>query len=87
MTKDFPTLDGMLKAIENKKKTRKHSSERANKLQKRQTYFCIGSNDIWRGKSAIHITINKFGRKHNITWLQISMSYHRFTNQKVSQET
>lgn len=70
----------MLKQVEDKRNERKNSLERARQLKKRQTFFCIGASDVWRGKDAIHTTIKKLKSKHNIKWLRLSMSYHRFPN-------
>ena len=63
--KEFPSLNEMLKQVEDKRNERINSLERVKQLKKRQTFFCIGTSNVWRGKSAIHTTIKKFRCKLN----------------------
>ena len=55
------------------KKTKQKERDR-----KRATYFCVGYSKIW--KTPIHKTIKELKDKHNLKWLRVNMSYHRFTN-------
>ena len=41
-------------------------------------YFCVGYCKTW--ETQIHKIIKKLRNKHDLKWLRVSMSYHRFTN-------
>ena len=41
---------------EKKEKVNKKDKERQ---KRRQIYFCIGVNKIWKGRNSIHVTIKK----------------------------
>ena len=46
----------------------------------RQTFFCAGVSDVFRNKYAIHVLIKQLRQKHNLKWLRLLMSYHKFPN-------
>ena len=75
---EVPQMRDVLKDIENSqrsKNTRKRPDRR-----KRETLFCIGMSSVWRGKHSLPVKLKKLRNKHNLKWLRISMSYHRFPN-------
>ena len=43
-----------------------------------KTHFCIGASEIWR--KPIHCILEEMKNKHNIKWIRITMSYHKFVN-------
>ena len=53
---------------------------RPRKNKTRRTYFCVGISEAFKGKNAIHVLLKKLRNKHNLKWLRISMSYHKFAN-------
>ena len=48
--------------------------------RKRQSFFCIGMSDVWRGKKAVSTTLKKLRNKHGLRWMRILLSYHQFPN-------
>ena len=77
--KEYPTLKKMLRLIKisNEKKGNK---KRGRTNVTRQTYFCVGVSNAFKGKNAIHVLLKSLRDKHNLKWLRISMSYHKFSN-------
>ena len=77
----IPTLEEQQSsslAIKNDEEWEKLKKRKA-KDRKRMTFFKIGYSDFW-GKP-IHKIINEIKRKFpQLSWLRISMSYHRFCN-------
>ena len=57
--------------------TPRERSQRARDA-KRTTYFCIGKSAAY--KIPIWKLINDLKAKHNLGWIRVSMSYHRFSN-------
>jgi hypothetical protein len=43
----------------------------------RAVFFCLGFSKFW--KTPIHVLLRR-RNKHNLLWLRVSMSYHRFNN-------
>ena len=63
---------------EDELKQKEKELKKKERERKRTTYFCVGYSNRW--KMPIHKTIQKVIKKHSLTWLRVSMSYHRFTN-------
>ena len=78
--KEFPTMSEILKEIRNSKEKKKKKRGRS---FSRQTFFCVGVSDVFRGSRAIHVILKNLKRKHNLKWLRLSMSYHKFSNLRV----
>ena len=74
-----PSFREVLNIIETSDELKKNK-EKKRPNKNRQTFFCIGISDAFRGKNAIHILLKKLRNKHNLKWLRISMSYHKFPN-------
>jgi hypothetical protein len=77
----IPTLkEQKMKIEEMKKQSKKSESTKAKQKRdrKRTIFFCVGFNKIWN--TTIHKVIKKLRNKHDLKWLRVSMSYHRFTN-------
>ena len=47
---------------------------------KRKIFFCIGMSPVWKGKKSLSQVLKQLRNKHNLKWLRLSMSYHRFPN-------
>jgi hypothetical protein len=47
-------------------------------LRKRTTFFCVGYSKAWI--TPIHKLIKEIKERFKLSWLRISMSYHRFSN-------
>ena len=76
----FPKMKEIVARLEiNEKEKDKENVAKRRKVS-RQVYFCVGICDTWKGKNAIHSTIKKLQMKHNLPWLRLSMSYHKFPN-------
>ena len=73
-------MNKIKKMIEDSRMKKKEKEDIKKRKISRQTYFCIGVCDVWKGKNAIHITMNKLRKKYNLKWLRFSMSYHKFSN-------
>jgi GIY-YIG catalytic domain len=54
----------------------KHKERNDNR--RRSIFFCVGFSKAWQ--TPIHKTIKDIKEKFNLSWLRVSMSYHRFTN-------
>ena len=69
-----------------KDELKKKSKDDKKKKRNRNTYFCVGVCDTWNlrnsinGTVPIHTTIKRLRDKHDLKWLRISMSYHKFSN-------
>ena len=61
-----------------KQKEKAIAKRRRDKL--RTTWFCIGFSNIW--DEPLHKKIKQLKEEYNLTWLRVSMSYHRFPNVK-----
>ena len=82
---EFPKLKEILPQVavsdtaindgDNNKKEKKSRNQ-----AKRQTYFCIGMSQVWKGKNSLPKHLMNLRNKHGLKWLRISMSYHRFAN-------
>jgi hypothetical protein len=44
----------------------------------RAVFYCLGFSKFW--KTPIHVILRRLRNKHNLLWLRVSMSYHRFNN-------
>jgi hypothetical protein len=42
----------------------------------RAVFFCLGFSKFW--KTPIHLLLRRLRSKHNLLWLRVSVSYHRF---------
>ena len=61
----YPLMNEVLNGIQ-------ISKEKLERRQKeRQTYLCIGINDVRRGNIIIHAIIKKFRDKLNLKWIRI----------------
>jgi hypothetical protein len=75
--KYVPTLQEILLELNKGKEKRKEEKLERDKQHNRSVYFCIGYSTIW--KEPIH---KKLRNKFDLRWLQISLSYHRFSNMR-----
>ena len=77
-TKKIPTLKEEVLNYKTSKsnKDRIKAKKEDEKKRRRATFFCIGFS--W--EKSIHSVIKEIQRNFGITWLRVSMSYHRFTN-------
>ena len=76
-----PTLGELTKKMEEEKldTVSQALKKRRERDRKRAIYFKIGYSDFW--KKPIHKTLKEIkSRFPSLSWLRISMSYHRFTN-------
>jgi GIY-YIG catalytic domain len=76
----IPTLKEELLRLRKKdemKVARKATKEKTRNAD-RATYFCVGYSKAWL--SPVHKTIKEIKDKFKLSWLRVSMSYHRFTN-------
>jgi GIY-YIG catalytic domain len=78
-----PTLQEMATKVLVNQLTTLDTNSTNNKTEKernrrRSTFFCIGVSKAW--SVPIHQIIKEVKKKFNLSWLRISMSYHRFTN-------
>ena len=64
--KEFPKMNKIKKMTEDSKTKKKEKEDLKKRKNSRQTYFCIGVCDVWKGENAIHITMNKL-RKNIIS--------------------
>ena len=72
-----PTLkEETSKRVNQIKDKRKVSQNERNR--RRASYFCVGYNDAW--EEPVHQIIKRVKDKFKLSWLRVSMSYHRFTN-------
>jgi hypothetical protein len=80
--KTFPTLKETLNKIsEQNDPVNVETKKQKKRDKKRQTYFCIGVSNFWKVKGLpIHQILKKLRNKHELKWLRISMSYHKFQN-------
>ena len=61
----FPTSGKLIKESEKREKTKEEREEKKEKRKtSRQSYFCIAMGDFWKGRNAIHITINQLKKKY-----------------------
>ena len=49
-----------------------------NNQDTRTVRFCLGMSKGWN--NSIHTILKELRNKHGLTWLRISMSYHKFPN-------
>jgi hypothetical protein len=47
---------------------------------RRGVYFCIGFSTFW--PKPLHLVLKSLKERHNLRWLRVSMSYHRFPNMR-----
>ena len=80
VTDSIPTLKQEIQKREASlnRKTSAKKTKQKERDRKRATYFCVGYSKVW--KTPIHKTIKELKDKHNLKWLRVNMSYHRFTN-------
>jgi hypothetical protein len=73
----FPTLGEILDnqqmdpAVSNAK-------ERKNNQDTRTVRFCLGMRKWWN--NPVHAILKELRNKHELTWLRVTMSYHKFSN-------
>jgi hypothetical protein len=79
LPKYVPTLQEILALNVGKEKWKEEKLER-DKQQNRSIYFCIGYSKLWR--EPIHKILKKLRKRVDLTWLRLSMSYHRFPNMR-----
>ena len=77
-----PTLENELEKIESNKLITKTDRKKKQKVRERSRsiFFCVGSSNAW--KTPIHKIIAKAKARFGLTWIRVSMSYHKFTNLK-----
>jgi len=85
LVEDFeaPTLGGKTLELEaaSKDEVGQAIKKRRERDRKRAIYFKVGFCNYWR--TPIHKTIRKVkARFLTLTWLRVSMSYHRFSNMR-----
>jgi hypothetical protein len=75
----FPTLGEIL---DNQQTDPTTDDEKAKKNNQdtRNVRFCLGMSKWWN--NAIHAILKEFRNKHELAWLRISMSYHKFSNRR-----
>jgi hypothetical protein len=73
----FPTLG---KILNNQQTNPTTGDEKAKKNNQdtRTVQFCLGMSKGWN--NPIHAILKELRNKHELTWLHISMSYHKFSN-------
>ena len=76
--KSYPTIQSLQKEQQATAEERKKAAEKKRRKRPRSVFFCIGYSKGW--EKPIHVTLKKLRNKHNLKWLRISMSYHRFPN-------
>ena len=75
LTSMFPTIQECLSSSE---RTDDTTLETKREARSRQTYFCLDVSDFW--SVPVHTVLKSLSDKFNLSWLWISMSYHRFSN-------
>jgi hypothetical protein len=84
ITNKIPTLREEMSRVEEKleqkrTKTREDESKKKREdLRKRSTFFCVGYSKAWI--TPIHKVIKEIKERFKLSWLRVSMSYHRFSN-------
>ncbi len=79
---EVPTLRQHLEVLR-ERKANKPSNEilkRRERDRKRAVYFCIGYSDFWT--VPVLRVIQELRKKHNLLWMRVKMSYHRFSNMR-----
>jgi hypothetical protein len=76
----FPTHGEVLDAIEERRLSQEAEDSTTNNKtrDKRTVRFCIGMSKHW--SKPIHARIKELRNKHGLTWLRVTMSYHKFAN-------
>ena len=75
---EMPVLKDVLGVVRDEKKSRR--AKKPPDRRRRETFFCIGMSYVWKGKNSLPKKLKKLRNKHELKWLRISMSYHRFPN-------
>ena len=75
--KEYPTMKN-LRETKEQEKTRKGNRRRKQYIRNRSVFFCVGFAKFW--KDPIHRVLTDLCKKFGLSWLRISMSYHRFPN-------
>jgi hypothetical protein len=73
----IPTLSEEISRLNKTQETSNYSKD-ADRNRKRSIFFCIGYSRAWL--KPIHKLIKEVKERFGLSWLRISMSYHRFTN-------
>ena len=79
----IPTLAEALQSIHEQEASTpisNHERRKKTRAQARTTYFCMGKVAGW--KTPPWVTIQRAQKDYNLSWLRMSMSYHRFPNFK-----
>ena len=82
VTRNTPTLEEEIlkrKAEQAKPELTAKQAKEKQRDGEKKTFFCIGHSKIWN-KMPVHETVKLTRDKHDLKWLRISMSCHRFTN-------
>jgi hypothetical protein len=58
----------------------KEVKKQKDNVKNREVYFCIGYSTCW--PRPLHFVLKDLKGKHDLRWLRISMSYHRFPNMR-----
>ena len=74
----YPTIQSVQDEQQTTAEERKRAKEKKRKNRYRSVFFCIGHSKGW--EHPIHRTLKRLRNNHNLKWLRISMSYHRFPN-------
>ena len=84
-SKPVPTLSQMMQFIhenESDPGLTPHQQRQKQRDTNRTLYFCVGKTAEW--KIPIWVTIKKWAKHYGLSWMRISMSYHRFPNLRES---
>jgi hypothetical protein len=73
----FPTLGKILDS-QQMDPTTNDEKRKKNNQDTRTVRFCLGMSKGWN--NPIHAILKELRNKHGLTWLRISMSYHKFSN-------
>ena len=67
-----------LKQVLDRPRGSSNRSRRKSAKKSRAVFFCLGFSRFW--KTPIHVLLRRLRNKHELRWLRVTMSYHRFRN-------
>jgi hypothetical protein len=73
----FPTL-GEILDNQQMDPTIDDNKGKRNNQDTRTVQFCLGMSKWWN--NLVHAILKELQNKHGLTWLRMSMSYHKFSN-------
>ena len=77
---EVPTMNEVMRENDGKKPSSNPKKSKSRPNAKRQTFFCVGMSHVWKGKNSLPVKLKELRNKHELKWLRLSMSYHRFPN-------